>query len=662
MVSIEINKFFKWAGSGVTDSNVQQYLDAATANSFLGIAAVGNNSQLKGIAMHGMTIDFTKIGGGNLTSVANQNFGQFQLGTPTTTDTINLKPATGAYITISSATSTAGTGIHSGDITFGLTLSSKTNNTWSDGLMTNITTDTMITDRLAGLQSLTINAVAGNTTTALGTYDPDASTAQTIDINVYGNSAVSGSGQALGLVPASNATEASTSYYLSGAGTWQPVTSALDGALQTKTTSTATAVGVWSANSSDTATLIGTSNANGLGVSVTGDATNHTVTFDLTSDTITALGNANSSVQSVTESNGTVTVTKLTNGTSGTTTFGVVTDAQVDGTSVVSSGVANIVTMNANYDAADNKLATESDITSAIAGLDANTVATVTSANASTGTGTTFTFVGVKENDGVIEQGDGTSTFTVGDGTLKISGKDAAGTTNVTVNLFKANDTADKTFTFGPEFTLSSAGLVSIKTQTQASASNKIATMADIASLSGAMHYIGPMANDAAWPANPKKGDVYIATGDFDHGTAPNITHIETGDMIVFGDSGSYSVVQTNMSIGTGAGQVAPNTSALTNGEVVVATATGIETSSIANLMSDLTITDGTDSVTYDGSTARTIDIDSNHMDINNTGNNPKITTKNFSLTLNGTTINDNTDTTYSDPFAWQEITLSNNG
>ena len=78
--------------------------------------------------------------------------------------------------------------------------------------------------------------------------------------------------------------------------------------------------------------------------------------------------------------------------------------------------------------------------------------------------------------------------------------------------------------------------------------------------------------------------------------------------------------------------------------------------------MSDLTITDGTDSVTYDGSTARTIDIDSNHMDINNTGNNPKITTKNFSLTLNGTTINDNTDTTYSDPFAWQEITLSNNG
>lgn len=424
-----------------------------------------------------------------------------------------------------------------------------------------------------------------------------------------------------GLVPAPATTDAGK--FLCADGTWQEQTSANAGLVTVNTNTT-----VWNANSSDTLNIV-----DGTGVAVTGDANGHTITIGLDSSTQTAITNANDSVQSVTESNGTVTVTKLTSGTSGTTTFDVVTDVQMDSTSIKSNGVASLATMNNDHSATSNKLATASDITSAIGQLNTQaTVATATTASATSGTGTTITLKGVQESNGVIAQGDGTTTFTVGDGALKLSGYGATTNNEIPVvsatDVFSANDTDDSTIALGNALVLDATNkIINVRTQSAVSATNNIATMDDIAAISGAMHYIGAVS--AVSTTAPSSGAYYAATvgtttyyltlanssasgaqtaaaGDtlIVSGTS-GVSPFETGDMFVYGDATHANVIQTNMTIGTADGQVAPvdmTGNALASGQIITATSKGIATTGYSF---DAEATAGT--TTIDGNSLNTV-------------------------------------------------------
>lgn len=245
------------------------------------------------------------------------------------------------------------------------------------------------------------------------------------------------------------------------------------------------------------------------------------------------------------------------------------------------------------YNASTNMIATQSTVTSAINGLDTSTVATATTASVSGGTGTVITLKGVKETNGIIAQGSGDGTVTIGDGALKLSGYGATANSDIptvsATDVFSANDTADSTIALSNAFILDATNkTIGIRTNTALSATNNIATMNDIASLTGAMHYKGALASDSNWPSTTEAGDVWVVTSGFTHSG----TTLETGDMIVFSnDQGAYNVVQTNMTLGTDLGQVATNSAALINGNIVVASATGVETSSytVANIASQAT-------------------------------------------------------------------------
>lgn len=138
-------------------------------------------------------------------------------------------------------------------------------------------------------------------------------------------------------------------------------------------------------------------------------------------------------------------------------------------------------------------------------------------------------------------------------------------------SIFTANQANDTTVTLGTGLSLTTG---------ESGAGNNYILNVDLSGIAGAMHYIGAIANDAAWPSTtPAKGDVYISTGTFTHTPSGGTgTDIEPGDMIVFGDSGAFTVVQSNIKLGVGQGQVATNSAALTSGNIVVASATGIET------------------------------------------------------------------------------------
>ena len=111
-------------------------------------------------------------------------------------------------------------------------------------------------------------------------------------------------------------------------------------------------------------------------------------------------------------------------------------------------------------------------------------------------------------------------------------------------------------------------------------------TEQDIASLGGAMHYKGALtgaqSGDGSWPSTVAAGDVYIVTEGFTHSGESN--PFEVGDMIVFNSTSTsdYKVVQSNITLGTGDGQIAKNVGVLANGNLVVATENGINTTGIS--------------------------------------------------------------------------------
>ena len=275
-------------------------------------------------------------------------------------------------------------------------------------------------------------------------------------------------------------------------------------------------------------------------------------------DVAAITGTAGQTITSISETNGKITAT-------------------YSNISITSSQISDLAN---TYSSTGTVAITGTGVAAALATLDASTVATAVTANAANGTGTTVTIKGVKEDDGIISQGEGTNTFTIGDGALKLSGYGATSNDSIptvaATDVFSANDTDDSTIALGNGFVLDATNkTIGIRTNQAVAANNNIATMNDIASLSGAMHYGGAMASDSDWPSSTTPGDTWIVETGFTHGT----TALEAGDMVVFGENGSYNVVQSNMTLGVGQGQVAANSAALTSGKIVVASGTGIETS-----------------------------------------------------------------------------------
>ena len=234
-----------------------------------------------------------------------------------------------------------------------------------------------------------------------------------------------------------------------------------------------------------------------------------------------------------------------------------------------------VVAIDGVYDESNNKIATQSTVTTAVTtaieGLDSEgTIQAVTTAPAEGNTANTvLTFNGVKEVDGKILQGDGATTLTVGDAKLKIQiGSSTA------FDVFSANAQANSTIQLdGFVFKKDDNNVISVITPTAVSSSNRLVTEQDVANLSGAMHYKGAItsANSSTpdnWPSTVAAGDVYIATGNF----VKDGNTIESGDLIVFNSATltDYKVVQSNITLGIDNGQIAANVGALTNGNLVV--------------------------------------------------------------------------------------------
>lgn len=266
------------------------------------------------------------------------------------------------------------------------------------------------------------------------------------------------------------------------------------------------------------------------------------------------------------------------------------------------------IAIDGAYNESTNKIATQSTVTTAvtnaIGGLDSEgTIQAVTTAQAeNNNANTVLTFNGIKEVDGKIAQGDGTGTFIVGNANLKIQIGSAEAT-----NVFSANATEDSTIQLDGNVFKKNGDVISVITKSAVASNNKLVTEQDIANLSGAMHYKGSITSDTQWPANEnvKAGYVWIASGNFEHVDGSDVETIESGDLIVFNTdnvNSDYTVVQSNITLGTGKGQVAANTEALTNGNLVVATSAGIKTIGITetqltgddNNKRDLSYTNGT--------------------------------------------------------------------
>ena len=236
-----------------------------------------------------------------------------------------------------------------------------------------------------------------------------------------------------------------------------------------------------------------------------------------------------------------------------------------------------------------NKIATQSTVTNAINGLDVETPIQAVTFNTSNVDGnTTLTFKGIKEVDGVIAQGNeqNPDTFIVGDAKLNIEiGTDS-------FEVFSANAKENKSIYLDKNVfkknVVEGKNVLSVITKNNdVSSDNPLVTEKDIASLGGAMHYKGALtgaqSGAGSWPSTVAAGDVYIVTTSFTHSGESN--PFEVGDMIVFNtdnDNSKFTVVQSNLTLGTGIGQVAANTEGLTNGNLVVATENGIKTTNIS--------------------------------------------------------------------------------
>ncbi len=255
---------------------------------------------------------------------------------------------------------------------------------------------------------------------------------------------------------------------------------------------------------------------------------------------------------------------------------------EVDGKIAKDDNNKLVIAIDGTYNETDNKIATQLTVKNAIDGLDSEgTIQAVTFNTPENGGNTTLTFNGVKEENGVITQGasEGAGTFIVGDAKLKIQ---IGSNENEAFEVFSANAQLNGAIKLNEYVFKKDGDVISVITPTAVSSSNRLVTEQDIANLSGAMHYKGALtgAQDGAgsWPSTVAAGDVYIVTTSFTHSGESN--PFEVGDMIVFNtdNNNNYTVVQSNITLGTGTGQVAANVGALVDGNLVVATGTGIET------------------------------------------------------------------------------------
>ena len=257
---------------------------------------------------------------------------------------------------------------------------------------------------------------------------------------------------------------------------------------------------------------------------------------------------------------------------------------EVDGKIVKDDDQKFEVAIDGGYENTNNKIATQSTVTNAIKGaiegLDVQTPIQAVTFNTSDANGnTTLTFKGVKEENGKIVEGNGTGTFTVGDAKLKIQIGSAAAS-----DVFSANAIEDSTIKLDGLVFKKDGDVISVITPTAVASDNRLVTEKDVASLAGAMHYKGTVSslddfnkiinNTDSDSDAEEAGNVYIATGNFTHGD--NV--ISTGDMIVFNGASNYNVIQSNITLGTGSGQIAANSAALSKDKIVVASENGIET------------------------------------------------------------------------------------
>ena len=237
------------------------------------------------------------------------------------------------------------------------------------------------------------------------------------------------------------------------------------------------------------------------------------------------------------------------------------------------------VAIDGKYDKTDNKIATQTTVKNAIESLNTTeTIQAVTKTTEVNGN-TVLTFNGIKEENGVIAPGDGGSTFTVGDAKLKIQiGSSTAS------DVFSANAIKDSTIQLDGLVFRKNGDEISVITPTPVASDNRLVTEKDVANLAGAMHYKGTVSsltefqNKLADSDAEEAGDVYIATGIQEGSFIHNGNTIENGDMIVFNSASEYKVVQSNITLGTGDGQIAANVGALADGNMVIATSGGIKT------------------------------------------------------------------------------------
>ena len=297
------------------------------------------------------------------------------------------------------------------------------------------------------------------------------------------------------------------------------------------------------------------------------------------------------------------------------------------------------VAIDGGYDKTNNKIATQKTVTNAIKGaiegLDVQTPIQAVTFNTSEVNGnTTLTFKGIKEGDGRIAQGDEQTpdTFIVGDAKLKIQ---IGSNENEAFEVFSANAKENKSIFLDGNVFKKNEDVISVITKTAVTSTNKLITEQDIANLPSAMHYKGAItsANSSTpdnWPTTVAAGDVYIATGKFEKDD--NV--IESGDLIVFNSAtlNDYKVVQSNITLGTGDGQIAKNVGALADGNMVIATSAGIKTIGITE--TQLTSSnDNTRKLNYDNGIADTSDATLYHdVTIKDTF---KVIGKHFTETIN---------------------------
>ena len=223
----------------------------------------------------------------------------------------------------------------------------------------------------------------------------------------------------------------------------------------------------------------------------------------------------------------------------------------------------------------------ETAVTNTLDGLDGGAQIVQISSNAGS---VTASFYGVKEVNGIVSTGSVQEAITIGRGNLKIAGYGTQGTGSdfdpEGGDIFGANYNEDSTLTFDKSIKINaSSKTFGVRTNKPVSVTNPVATMQDIESLDGAMHYIG-CADTAAELATLQagthhNGDTIVIGTAFDS--------YQAGDTLIYNEEGQgrWDVIQGNIDLGMGAGQVATNQTVLETGKIVVAGSTGVQTTGV---------------------------------------------------------------------------------